>query len=497
MARRLKRSSLLLGQTQKPATTPSLAGYYKNVAAGQRGAVQEIGKGVEEKTRGLTGELGLTETVDKDTGKVSTGMADDSKFDVTVAGPTPAKKEGDTETPETPGGISVGGEKVAGSPTLSSAVVPTVPSQTTLKDADGNPLTGQSLVDALTTDQTAFQTALDALGTSITDWQNSGLEAKEFLDKVLADTRKSATEIITEVNQRLGEKNLGQRRAPSEIEKQAQSYQNIIASEPGTSNIKALANLSRFYDMSKYGAVESGIRQGEMAMSRQEMLGEKEAMETAEGARTAAIKDYGEQSKLLTGELETQLTTQEEEERKKLADFFTGEEDKLTTKKGEIETKAGEIKTDLEAAEEEVKKEKEKEFKTIESEIFGGDDPETGELRKGIQNSPENVQGLADTLDGVLRDWKDKGIFTAWDGISKDKGVLENIIDLTKNLKKTTETFLNQMKVAREQRDTAKLKDLYQKLKNAQAEYRRQYNEKRGELTNKGQKIIGAMVKSP
>jgi hypothetical protein len=167
MAKRLKRSSLLFGQTQKPATTPSLAGFYKDVSAGQRGAVQEIGKGVEEKTKGLTGELGLTETVDKDTGKVSTGMADDGKFDVTVAGPTPAKKEGDTETPETPGGISVGGEKVAGSPTLSSAVVPTVPSQTTLKDADGNPLTGQSLVDALTTDQTAFQTALDALGTSI------------------------------------------------------------------------------------------------------------------------------------------------------------------------------------------------------------------------------------------------------------------------------------------------------------------------------------------
>jgi hypothetical protein len=245
--------------------------------------------------------------------------------------------------------------------------------------------------------------------------------------------------------------------------------------------------------MSKYGAVESGIRQGEMAVSRQEMLGEKEAMETAEGARTAAIKDYGEQSKLLTGELETQLTTQEEEERKKLADFFTGEEDKLTTKKGEIETKAGEIKTDLEAAEEEVKKEKEKEFKTIETEIFGGDDPETGELRLGIQKTPGDLQEWADKVDGVLIDMKNMSSFTAWKGISKDKGILSDIINLTKDLKNTLKGYLNKMKVAREAKDSATLKDLLTQFKKAQEDYKQEFGKKRGELTPSGRGKLGPL----
>lgn len=340
MAKKLKRSSLLLGQIQKPATTPSLAGYYKGVAAGQRGAVQEIGKGVEEKTRGLTGELGLTETVDEKTGEVSTGMGDKFKATVTVPG---ADGKGGSIT----GGAGTvqKGEKPSESKTLAGTNITTTGTVRTT--------TGASSLDDLSNDQEAFKKALETLGKSITDWEASGVDAKAYLDSLLANTRTNANEVIEEVNQRLEEENLGQRRAPSETEKQAQSYQNIIANEPGTSNIKALANLSKFYDMARYGAVESGIRQGELALSREEMQGEKEAMETAEGARSAAIKDYGEQSKRLTGELGTELTEQETEERKKLSEFFDTGEDTLTDEEKRLKGEQENIGKDIIKKEEE------------------------------------------------------------------------------------------------------------------------------------------------
>lgn len=340
MARRLKRSSLLFGQTQKPATTPSLAGYYKGVAAGQRGAVQEIGKGVEEKTKGLTGELGLTETVDAETGKVSTGMGDKFKTTVTVPG---ADGKGGSIT----GGAGTvkKGEEPSKSKTLAG---PNITTTGTVRTT-----TGASSLDDLSNDQEAFKKALETLGKSITDWEASGVDAKAYLDSLLANTRTNANEVIEEVNQRLEEENLGQRRAPSETEKQAQSYQNIIANEPGTSNIKALANLSKFYDMARYGAVESGIRQGELALSREEMQGEKAAMETAEGARSAAIKDYGEQSKRLTGELGTELTEQETEERKKLSEFFDTGKDTLTDEEKRLKGEQENIGKDITKKEEE------------------------------------------------------------------------------------------------------------------------------------------------
>jgi hypothetical protein len=340
MARRLKRSSLIFGQIQKPATTPSLAGYYKGVAAGRRGAVQEIGKGVEEKTRGLTGELGLTETVDADTGEVSTGMGDKFKATVTVPG---ADGKGGSIT----GGAGTvqKGEKPSESKTLAG---PNITTTGTVRTT-----TGASSLDDLSNDQEAFKKALETLGKSISDWEASGVDAKAYLDSLLANTRANANEVIKEVNQRLEEENLGQRREPSETEKQAQSYQNIIANEPGTSNIKALANLSKFYDMARYGAVESGIRQGELALSREEMQGEKEAMETAEGARSAAIKDYGEQSKRLTGELGTELTEQETEERKKLSEFFDTGKDTLTDEEKRLKGEQENIGKDITKKEEE------------------------------------------------------------------------------------------------------------------------------------------------
>ena len=503
MAKRLKRSSLLFGQTQKPATTPSLSRYYQGVAAGRTGAVQEIGKGVEEKTRGLGAELGLTETVDEKTGKVTTGMGD--KFNVTVdtgsgtiskgaksavAAPT-ATAPGAADADEIQGAaggdviLAGGGEKDSkkqDDDSFKLAKTPTIVSPTKVTGG----FTDAPLASTLATDINTFTTALETLGKNIEDWKASGLEAKEYLDKALADTRKNATDIITEVNQRLGEKNLGQRRAPSEVEKQAENYQNIIASEPGTSNIKALANLSRFYDMSRYGAVESGIRQGEIALSRQEMLDEKEAMDTAEGARTAAIKNYGEQSKLLTGELEEGLTEQEAQERKKLEDYFAAGEKTLTEEETRLKGEKEASEKQLAEEEERIAKEKEKRFKTIESKIFGGDDPESGELRKGLQNRIQSLKSEADGFERKLSEWRDKGMFTAWKGISKDKGLLENMINIKRDAAKELEGIINKMKVAREQQDSYTLETLYDQWTVRIREINNELNKKVSEMSDTG-----------
>ena len=319
MAKKYKRSSLVLGQVAQPATTPTLAGFYKNVAAGQRGAVEDIGEDVEKKTKGLTGELGLTETEDKDTGKISTGIGDDSKFRVAVDSGDKSISGGPQPTSTTPTATSE-----APGFTLSTTKAVAIPKKDDYAD---NP---QGWLDAV-------NKALTDLGSNIQEWKNSGKEAEDFLNELLKKNREAAQESIKNVNERMTVGNLGKRREQSEIEKQAQDYQNIIANEPGTSNIKALANLSKFYDMSRYGALESGLRQGELALSRQDMIREKEAMGTAESARSAAVRDYGEQSKRLTGELETGLTTQEEEERKKLADYYKTGEEELTGQETTLE----------------------------------------------------------------------------------------------------------------------------------------------------------------
>ena len=183
----------------------------------------------------------------------------------------------------------------------------------------------------------AVNKALTDLGSNIQEWKDSGKEAEEFLNELLAKIREEAQGAIKDVNERITVGNLGKRGEQSEIEKEAENYQNIIANEPGTSNIAALANLSKFYDMSKYGALESGLRQGELALSRQDMIREKEAMDTAESARSAAVRDYGEQSKRLVGELEEGLTEQEKEQRKNLADYYKTGEEELTGQKTTLE----------------------------------------------------------------------------------------------------------------------------------------------------------------
>lgn len=382
MARRLKRSSLIFGQIQKPATTPSLAGYYKGVASGQTGAVKTLGKAVEEKTRGLGAELGIDETVDADTGEVSTGMGDKFKATVTVPG---ADGKGGSITGGS--GTVKKGEKPSESKTLAG---PNITTTGTVRTT-----TGASSLDDLSNDQEAFKKALETLGKSIADWEASGVDAKAYLDSLLANTRANANEVIKEVNQRLEEENLGQRREEaSEIEKQAQNYQNIIANEPGTSNIKALANLSKYYDMARYGAVESGIRQGELALSRQEMQGEKEAMETAEGARSAAIKDYGEQSKRLVGELGTELTEQETEERKKLSEFFDTGKDTLTDEEKRLKGEQENIGKDI------IKKEEEA-INDISNEVSR--DYEDSNLQSVLDNILELPEGRWLRDQGVAR----------------------------------------------------------------------------------------------
>ena len=382
MGKRIKRSSLVLGQIAKPATTPSLAGFYKNVAAGTRGAVEDITKGVEQKTQGLGEELGLTETVDKDTGKVSTGMGD--KFKVTVdtgsktisGGPQPAS------TPA--GGTPPPAEKTANKFTLA----------TDTSKSTSRTTTAVSSLEDLDKDLKTLNTALKTLGSGLDKLKASGEDASKFLEDLLASSRKSAQEVIDEVNSRLSEENLGKIRNPSELEKQAESYQNIIADLPGTSNIEALKNLYSFYDMARYGTLESGLRQGELALSRQEMQGEKSAMEAAESGRASAIGRYGKQSKFLTDELGEELTSQEEAERKKLADYYAGLGAEIEKDKKATETEIGNVKKDITKKEEEA-------VNNISNEVSG--DYEDSNLQSVLDNILELPEGRWLRNQGVAK----------------------------------------------------------------------------------------------
>jgi len=334
MAKRLDRSKLFFGQLaggQKPDDYKStMSGFYGGVGKEQTGAVQKIGQGVEQATAGLAGNLGLTQTVDEGSPtKVNTTLTKGGPFAVTATPgqPPPA-------TPPTPGDVvsggagsdkigGVGGESAApaaGAPQPPAAPQqPSVPPKITIRDKKD----GERDEDYLK----YLSDTLTAAGSSVEEWKNSGEDAEEFINAILKKNREAAEKSMSDAEKRLTEGKLGQRAQASELEKQAQSYQNVLASEPGTSNVKALAMLSQFYDP-KYLALESGLRQGEMALGRQEAVGNVEAMQRAEAARGAAISEYGKQSKELGQELMGKIGEQEESKRKEFKDFYkTGKEE--------------------------------------------------------------------------------------------------------------------------------------------------------------------------
>lgn len=352
MGQKLKKSSLFFGQVaggQQPKQyEDTLSGFYGGVGAGQTEAVKTLGQKVQEKTQGLAGTLGLTQTVDEQQPtKVTTTLAPGSQFkpSVDTSQPIPSAVAGGIATP------------------LPATTV-TVPEKGAMSDED-----------YLATLEKTFKDA----GTSIEEWKTSGKSAQEYLDKVLKDKQEAAGKAATEAQEQVTEKKLGARREASELEKQASMYQNVLATSPGTTNVEALASLSRFFDP-KYATLESGLKQGEMSLARQEAIGNVTAQQQAEQARAAAIGEYSKQAKELGQTLQEQVGKAGEAERQRLSEFYGKGLTEAEKTKADIEGKIGKTKGDIETRERE-------ELKTVSTQI--ADD----KTYQGINNIINAISG--------------------------------------------------------------------------------------------------------
>jgi hypothetical protein len=321
MGQRLKKTSLFFGQVaggQQPAEYKStLSGLYGDVGAGQTEAVKTLGQQVQQKTQGLAGALGLEQKVsDTEPDKITTTLTDKFRPTVDISKGVPST---------TPG--------AAATPIPSAVSIPT--------KAEGE--TDEDYLKKL-------NAALTAAGTNIEDWKKSGKSAEDYLKDVLKSKQEAAGKAATEAQEQVTEKKLGARPVvQSELEKQASSYQNILASSPGTSNVGAVANLMKFYDTTKYKTLEAGIRQGETALARQEAIKNVGEMSDAERARATAIGEYSKQARELGQTLQQKVGEAGEAESKRLSDYFgagqTAAEKAKSDIEGEITKTTGRIET--------------------------------------------------------------------------------------------------------------------------------------------------------
>lgn len=266
MAQKLKKTALMFGQVGQEPAKPTLSQFYGNVGAGQVGAVEKVGEGVRTEASKLPETFGV-------------------KYDE-------SGKPAYTTTPSD----------------VTSAFKPSVAITTTTSPVAIRPEAEYKDSAAAAADVAAAQKSAETLGT-----EQAIAETK--LGESAAEAQRKAGEISAELQKRLTEGKLGERRAPSELEKQAQDYRNVLTGTPGTSNVAAVANLMKFYDMGKYGALESGLRQGETSLARQQAGVTEAGMETAESARagtvegfrTGAEQGYKDVQNLINTEKNTQL----------------------------------------------------------------------------------------------------------------------------------------------------------------------------------------------
>lgn len=326
MAQKLKKASLMFGQAGQEPAKPTLSGFYGGVGAGQTGAIRDVTKGVEEETKKLPGAFGIAYD---DAGKAAftPGTAEaPSVFKPSVTLPAPA-------------------------------AAPTAP-------------------PTFKTSEEAAKAA-EAAGKKVEDLETERKEKETELGKSTETALTKAGEVSTEQQKKLTEGKLGERREASELEKQAADYRNVLTGTPATSNIGAVANLMKFYDMSKYGALESGLRQGETALARQEAGATQAAMETAEGARAGAVEGFKtgaqqayEQAQKLIGEEKTSQLG-------KIGEYYKGAKEAAGAEKATAETEQKRL-----AGEEETKAKTE--FDTLSNEIVKNPAANVGNILKSI-----------------------------------------------------------------------------------------------------------------
>lgn len=294
MAQKLRKSALMFGQAAQPEPPkPSLSEFYKGVGTGQAGAVQEIGKGVQKETEKIPGQFGIEYSGD---GKAQ--FSKDSAFKPTV---TPTTTTTVTAPPE--GGYTTSEQAAKAAETAGKAI------------------------ETLGTEEKAAETQL-------------GESTQKSLEKM--------GEAAKELQDKLTKGKLGERREASELEKSAQDYRNILQTTPGTSNIGAVASLMKFYDMSKYGALESGLRQGEIALARQAAGATEQQLTQAEGERAGAVQQFKETSDQAYDDTKKAIEAEKKTQLENIKKYYDTERGKQQTIKETAEKKQIELKADAE-----------------------------------------------------------------------------------------------------------------------------------------------------
>lgn len=406
MAQKLRKTALMFGQVAgapPDQEKPTLSGFYGGVGAGQVGAVQQVGEGVRTETSKLPTTFGgVTETKDE-TGKVTgyklgAGEAG-APFRATVARETdPTKPLGSTD------------------------VIATVDDQgnITYKDKAGKVVEGTNAAKVGEVSTTA--------AANVGALQTAQTKEEAALQEASTKASQAAGETLKEQQARLTEGKLGVRREASELEKQAKDYRNVLIDTPGTTNVGAVASLmsrynpatgkmASFYDIKKYGGLESGLRQGEISLARQQAGGIEAGMETAEGARTGAIEEFKGATQENYDKLTKAIEQDKQDKLKSIKDYYakqikTQQDTAQTARDKEIEL--AKVEKEAKAKKEEVA---DKERVGVENELFGepfAEDPSktvgvlpklTSQLRDSIQFAKDRI----DNLNKTPRIFKRKG----------------------------------------------------------------------------------------
>jgi len=370
MAQKLRKSALMFGQVAQPEPPkPTLSSFYGGVGAGQVGAVEKVGEGVRTETSKLPGVFGgVTETKDeagKTTGYALGAGEAATPFKATVARtPTDLKTTGSldvTATVDDKGNI-------------------------TYKDKAGNVVQGPTA--AQVGDWTSNAAA------NVSALQTAGAKEEAALQEASTKASEKAGETLKQQQDRLTKGKLGERREASELEKQAQDYRNILTTTPGTTNIAAVKNLMQFYDMKKYGSLESGLRQGEIALARQEAGSTEAGLQTAEGARTGAIEGFKEATQENYDKLTKAIEQDKQNKLKAIKDYYSSEIGKQQSTAETAKAKADELAGVERKAEAKKAEVADQERVGIENSIYG--DP--------LSPDPEKSGGVLPTLTKRIRD---------------------------------------------------------------------------------------------
>ena len=340
MAQKLKKTALMFGQVAgapPDQEKPTLSGFYGGVGAGQVGAVEDIGKGVQQQTAGLGKVFGDV--------TVSEGKTPEETKYTLGAGATPFKTS--VTHPLLKNFQQTGPVDVTASVDAQGNIV--------YKNAQGDIMTGGPTSAEIKKAGETATSNISALKQAQSEMEAAQQEASQKASEEAGKTYKEQQDKLTQGQ-------LGQRRAPSELEKQAQDYRNILQTEPGTTNIGAVKSLMQFYnqttgkpqsfyDTTKYGTLESGLRQGEIALARQQAGTTEQAMETAEGARTGAIAGFKEGVQENYDKLVKAIDQDKAAKLKDIKDYYASAIGKQQTTIDKAKSKAADIeKVENEAA---------------------------------------------------------------------------------------------------------------------------------------------------